>query len=193
MKKKNSAENVPKPAAAAPVVSAPVVPAPVVPKQADSTSADSTKADSTKADSTSVSSGLTGSASGDTATTQSGVAADKQKPTSRKAAWPRLTVMVLFALVYAYDLFEAISATFLVTAQITKYNAERVLNGLNTVAIPWVVLILALLVPIAVYFLALLFARKRNIGILALALLAGLGVVAALSLSLDVFAGVLAG
>ncbi|MEO7146496.1 MAG: hypothetical protein ABIW81_06615, partial [Terrimesophilobacter sp.] len=104
--------------------------------------------------------------------------------------WPRLTVMILFALVYAYDLFEALSDTFGVSAQIAKYNENATLIGINTIAVPWAVLVANLLLPIVVFFLALLVSRKRNFGILALVLLAGVGVVAALSLSLTVLAGV---
>lgn len=109
----------------------------------------------------------------------------------KRWGWPRLTVIVVFALVYAYDLFEAISDTLGVSAQIAKYNENATLIGINTVAVPWAVLVANLLLPIVVFFLALLVARKRNFGILALVLLAGLGVVAALSLSLTVLAGVL--
>ena len=121
------------------------------------------------------------------------VGADAAKPERAKRRWPRLTVIVLFAIVYAYDLFEAIGSTLGVAAQISKYNENATLIGLNTVAIPWAVLIVNLVLPIAVYFLALLVARKRNFGVLAIVLFAGLGVVAALSLTLGVLAGVLAG
>lgn len=116
----------------------------------------------------------------------------KTKPVARKTPWFRLTVVILFALLYAYDLFEALSDTFGVAAQITKYNERATLIGLNTVAIPWGVLIANLLLPIVVFGLCLLVTRKRNVGILALTLLAGLGVVGALSLSFTVLAGLLA-
>ncbi|MBB5632584.1 hypothetical protein BKA04_000807 [Cryobacterium mesophilum] len=116
----------------------------------------------------------------------------KTKPAVRKTPWFRLTVIVLFALLYAYDLFEALSDTFGVAAQITKYNENATLIGLNTVAIPWGVLIANLLLPVVVFGLCILVARKRNVGILVITLLAGLGVVGALSLSFSVLAGALA-
>lgn len=120
------------------------------------------------------------------------VAAETPKPASaKKASWLRLTVAILFALLYAYDLFEAIADTVGVAAQITKYNENATLIGINTVAIPWVVLVANLLLPIVVYGLALLVARRRNLGVLATVLLVGLAVVAALSLSLTVLAGIL--
>ena len=109
----------------------------------------------------------------------------------KRPSWLRLTVAILFALLYAYDLFEAISDTFGVAAQITNYNENATLIGINTVAIPWAVLVVNMLLPIVVYGLALLLARRRNVGVLAIILLVGLAVVAALSLSLTVLAGIL--
>jgi hypothetical protein len=127
----------------------------------------------------------------DAAGTSAIPASQSPAPSARRPSWLRLTVAILFALFYAYDLFEAISDTFGVSAQITKYNENASLIGINTVAIPWAVLIANLLLPIVVYGLALLISRRRNLGILAIVLLAGLAVVAALSLSLTVLAGIL--
>lgn len=111
--------------------------------------------------------------------------------TRKRLVWPRMTVIILFALAYAYDLFEAISDMFGVSAQIAKYNENATLIGINTIAVPWAVLVANMLLPIVVFFLVMLVSRKRNFGILALVFLAGLAVVAALSLSLTVLAGVL--
>ncbi len=109
----------------------------------------------------------------------------------RKLPWFRLAVIILFALVYAWDLFEAITDLFGVAAQITNYNENATLIGLNTIAIPWVVLIANLLLPLIVFGLAILITRKRSAGILAIVLFAGLGVVAAVSLSLARLVGIL--
>ena len=118
-------------------------------------------------------------------------AAPAEPAPRKRPGWLRLTVIVLFALLYAYDLFEAIADTFGVADQITRYNENATLIGLNTVAIPWSVLVVNLLLPPVVFGLALLLARRRNLGVLAIVLLAGLGVVAAGSLSLTVLAGYL--
>ncbi len=108
-----------------------------------------------------------------------------------KLPWFRLAVIILFALVYAWDLFEAITDLFGVAAQITNYNENATLIGLNTIAIPWVVLIANLLLPLVVFGIAVLITRKRSAGILAIVLFAGLGVVAAVSLSLARLVGIL--
>ena len=110
---------------------------------------------------------------------------------ARKLPWFRLAVIIVFALVYAWDLFEAITDLFGVAAQITRYNENATLIGLNTIPIPWVVLIGNLLLPLVVFGVAVVVARKRSAGILAIVLFAGLGVVAAVSLSLARLVGVL--
>lgn len=110
---------------------------------------------------------------------------------AKRMPWFRLTVIVLFALVYAWDLFEAISDLLGVAAQITKYNENATLIGLNTISIPWTVLVINLLLPPVVFGLALLITRRRNVGILAVVFVVGLGVVAAVSLSLAELVGIL--
>lgn len=110
--------------------------------------------------------------------------AERKAKTARKVPWFRVAVIVIFALFYAYDLFEAITNTFGVVEQITKYNEYAELNGTNTSAIPWPILIANIVLPVAVFGLALLVARKRNVVILAVVLLTGLGVIGALTLTL---------
>ncbi len=99
-----------------------------------------------------------------------------------------LAVAVLFALLYAYDLFEAVSNAFGVTAQIADYNRLAVEAGLAEATVPWTLVVANILVAPVVFGAALLLARRRGIGILALLLAAGLCVVAAVSLSLVAFA-----
>lgn len=101
----------------------------------------------------------------------------------RKAPWFRIAVIVIFGLFYAYDLIEAISNTFGVVSEINRVNEYAALIGTNTSTIPWTLLIANMLTPLVVFGLGLLIARKRNVGILAIVLLAGLGVVGVLTLS----------
>ncbi len=115
------------------------------------------------------------------------------KPQSKKGpSWFWWTVAILFALLYAWDLFEALANMFGVSDQLNRLNEFREQNGLNTVAIPWVPLVINVALPIVVYFLSLFVSRKRNVGVLAIVLLCGLGVVAAGSLSLAELVGLLA-
>lgn len=102
----------------------------------------------------------------------------------RKASWVRITVMVLFGLLYAYDLFEAISNLFGKVDEIGARNQVRELNGFAPLETPWVFLISNLLLPIVVYLLATLIGRRRSVWVHAVVYLAGLGVVAAVSLTL---------
>lgn len=111
----------------------------------------------------------------------------KERTPVRKASWFRLTVIVLFGLLYAWDLFEAVSNLFGKTDEVSRLNQVRVLNGFAPLDTPWAFLIANLLLPLVVFALAVIIPRKRNVGILAMTLLAGLGVVAAVSLSITAF------
>lgn len=109
--------------------------------------------------------------------------ANDEKPV-RRASWFRLTVIILFGLLYAWDLFAALSNLFGKLDELARRNEVRVLNGFAPIDTPWALLIANLLLPVVVFGLALLIARKRNVGVLSIVLLAGLGVVAAVSLTL---------
>lgn len=102
---------------------------------------------------------------------------------ARKSSWLRLTVVILFALFYAYDLFEAISNLFGKVDEINRSNEFRELNGINPIDVPWVFLIANLLLPVLVFLVASLLGRRRGVSIHALLYLVGLGVVAAASLT----------
>lgn len=102
----------------------------------------------------------------------------------KKASWVRITVMVLFGLLYAYDLFEAISNLFGKVDEIDARNQVRELNGFPPLDTPWVFLVANLLLPVVVYLLATLVGRRRSLWVHAVVYLAGLGVVAAVSLTL---------
>lgn len=103
---------------------------------------------------------------------------------AKKPRWFRATVIILFGIVYAWDLFAALSNFIGKLDQLSKVNEVRVLNGFAEIATPWAPLVANLVLPVVVFGLALWIARRRNVGLLALMLLAGLGVVAAVSLSL---------
>lgn len=102
----------------------------------------------------------------------------------RKFPWFRLGVVLLLGLFYAYDLFEAISNTFGVVDQIGAFNSGLGLTGDAAVTVPWGILIANMALPVVVFGLGLFFTRNRNVGVLAFVLLAGLGVNAAVMLSL---------
>jgi hypothetical protein len=108
-------------------------------------------------------------------------------------AWLRVAVAILFGLFYVYDLFEAISNTFGVTAQIAAYNETAASFGLDPVAVPWAVLVAGMLLPPVVYAGAYLTGRRWPVLRQALVFFLGLATVAALTLSLTTLAGVLAG
>ncbi|VXB00864.1 conserved membrane hypothetical protein [Microbacterium sp. 8M] len=83
----------------------------------------------------------------------------------RRPRWILYTLLGVFGLLYAYAVWNAIA-----------YMIPLV--GLAVDATTWVALILAIVMPVIVYALAVALTRRRGLGVLALVLLAGLGVVA---------------
>lgn len=104
--------------------------------------------------------------------------------TARRPWAARVAVVAALALLYSYDLFEAISNVAGVVGQVEAYNAFARANALTAVSVPWVVLVVDLALPPVVFGIALLLARRRTLGALTLLLVAGLGLVEALTLSL---------
>lgn len=101
--------------------------------------------------------------------------------------WPTLIVTSLFGILYAYDLFEAASNLFGVTAQLADYNAFASENDLAVRSVPWAVLIANLLLAPVGFVSALVLGRRRILAVKALVLVAGLCVTAAVSLSFAAF------
>ncbi|MET4638299.1 hypothetical protein [Mycetocola sp. 2940] len=98
-------------------------------------------------------------------------------------AWLTLTLAILFGLVFAYDVWEAVGN--LAGVSIIASGLETTINALG-----WVVLILGILLPVAVFALAFWLGRRRDVLSQVLLYLAGLGAVAALSLSLLALFGI---
>lgn len=98
-----------------------------------------------------------------------------------------LVLVAAFGLLYAYDLFEAISNLVGVVSQLDEYNRAASEVDLNQVPIPWVILVTNIaIVPVA-FAVALMTGRRLALALRALVMLAGLAAVAALSLSLAAF------
>jgi len=96
-------------------------------------------------------------------------------PARARFGIPSAIIAVVFALLYAYDLFEAIANLVELPLVYDAYN-------LDAASIPWWLLIAGVLLPPVVYALALLLGRRQTVFGRAVILLLGLAVVAALSL-----------
>ncbi len=127
------------------------------------------------------------SAGSEPAVSPAGSAIEARGDASTKTPWFRFTVMILLGIVYAWDLFTALSNLVGVSSDVARVNEVRAANNFSLIDTPWVALIVNLLLPLIVYGLALWISRRRSVGILAMMLFAGLGVVAALSLSIAAY------
>lgn len=87
----------------------------------------------------------------------------------------RALIAVGFGLLYAYDVWEAVSTLL----QLPVFYEEL---GIPASFVPWWLLIASIAIPPLVFVLALVIGRRRTLGQFALILLVGLAVVAALAL-----------
>jgi len=90
-----------------------------------------------------------------------------------KLGWLSITVAIIFGLFYVYAFFVAIS---------------DIVDSSSASNAPWGILIAALLVPVVVFVAAFLVGLRRNVFGKALIFILGLVVVAALTITLNVFA-----
>ncbi|MBD8702410.1 hypothetical protein SOM11_00140 [Frigoribacterium sp. CFBP9039] len=101
-----------------------------------------------------------------------------------------VALVVLFGLLFAYDLFEAVTNLVSVPGQARYANndfyAENGLDGL-VASPPWFALIANVALPPAAFVAALVVVRRRPLPVVALVLLAGLAAVAALSLTITAY------
>jgi len=118
----------------------------------------------------------------DTAAQPDALAGDVPTVVTRTPRWITLTLAVLFGLFYAYDVWEAIGN--LVGLNLTAHNLDTQLSGFG-----WAVLIFAVLMPLLVFGGAFWLGRTRRAGAKAVIFLAGLCLVAALSIDITVMFG----
>jgi len=95
-----------------------------------------------------------------------------------------IVVAILFGLLFAYDLFEAITNLIELPAQIGAANEFASENGLQAIEVPWTVLIVNTVLPVAAFGAAWWAGRGRSIGSQVLIFLMALAAVAALTLTL---------
>lgn len=110
-----------------------------------------------------------------------------QHPDAPPAAGHRrfsVVAAILFGLLFAYDLVEAVTNLVGVPAEIATANEFAVANDLALLPVPWGVLVANLLLPAASFALAWWLGRGRSILHQVMLFLTGLAVVAALSLTL---------
>lgn len=127
---------------------------------------------------------------GESLTGAGATAARDGRRASGRRRWSVLLLAALFALLYAYDVVEAVS-NLVAVPQDSRYANNEFFreNGLDGLVAepPWVVLVLGVLLPVVAYVLALVVSRRRSAGVVALALVTGLAAAAALNLTITAY------
>lgn len=95
-----------------------------------------------------------------------------------------IAVAILFGLLFAYDLVEAITNLVGLPAQVAEANEFAAENGLATIEVPWGILIANTILPIAAFAVAWWMGRGRGLAHQALLYLVALATVAAVTLTL---------
>jgi len=99
-----------------------------------------------------------------------------------------LVVAVLFGLVYAWDVWEAVGNVLELPGAIAQFNEIRAVAELDPIATPWALLIAGVLTPVAVYAAAFWLGRTHSLVAKVLLFVGGLAVVGAASLSINALA-----
>lgn len=98
-------------------------------------------------------------------------------PRGRYASWPALAIAIFFGLFYAYDLWEAVGNVLTLAGVAAQF-------GIALSARAWVILVVSVLLPIALFVVAWWLGRRRSYLMQAFLYLVGLTVSAASYLSL---------
>lgn len=117
-----------------------------------------------------------------------------QSVTARRGpsrGWVYWVVVVVFALLYTQDLFQAVTDAFGVPADIGALNALRAEAELPPLAVPWAPIIINLALPPVLFGAALVISRRRTALVAALVLAVGLAIVAVVTLDMYLLAGLL--
>jgi len=104
-------------------------------------------------------------------------------PATARTSRLAIGVLIVFGLFYAYDLFEAVQSLVVVPGEVAARNEFLGLDD----PVPWGGLIAATVLPPVVFAIAARLGRRRSAGALALLLLVGLALVAALTLSIAAY------
>src|SRR5690606_11848800 len=104
------------------------------------------------------------------------------RATGQRPGWVFWVIVAVIALLYAQDLFQAVTDAFGVPADLQALNTLRAEADLPPLPVPWLPIIVNLVLPVAGFGVAFLVARRRSPLIALLVFAVGLALVAALTL-----------
>jgi uncharacterized membrane protein len=113
--------------------------------------------------------------------------ADKTTPVTEpvetkrsRLGWLSTTVAIVFGLLYAYDIWEAINNAI----ELPKAYEQLEALGVTVGEVPWTLIIANMLIPPVVYVFAFVLGMRRNVFGKAVLFAVGLALVAVLSLDI---------
>ena len=106
--------------------------------------------------------------------------ADARPVARSRFGWPSTAIALVFAVLYGYDLWEAITNA----TELPKQYAEIAKLGIPVGDVPWTLIIANMLIPPVVYLFAIVLGRRRSSFGRAVFFAVGLALVAVLSLDI---------
>jgi len=106
--------------------------------------------------------------------------ADARAVARPRFGWPSAAIALAFALLYGYDLWEAITNA----TELPKQYAEIAKLGIPVGDVPWTLIIANMLIPPVVYLFAVVLGLRRSVFGRAVLFAVGLALVAVLSLDI---------
>jgi len=116
----------------------------------------------------------------DTDPVEDALDADSRAAARGRLGWLSLTVAIVFGLLYAYDLWEAVNNAI----ELPKQYAALETLGVEVGEVPWTLIIANMLIPPAIYLLAFVLGMRRNVFGKAVLFAVGLALVAVLTLDI---------
>ena len=105
---------------------------------------------------------------------------DERQDTRARLRWPGLAVAIVFGLLYAYDLWEAVNNAI----ELPKQYAALEVLGVEVGEVPWTLIIANMLIPPAIYLLAFVMGLRRALFGKVVLFALGLALVAVLTLDI---------
>ena len=106
--------------------------------------------------------------------------ADARPVARSRFGWPSAAIALVFAVLYGYDLWEAITNAI----ELPRQYAEIAKLGIPVGDVPWTLIIANMLIPPVVFLFALVLGRRRSTFGRAVFFAVGLALVAVLSLDI---------
>ncbi len=116
---------------------------------------------------------------------------DAVETAASRPSWVRIAIAIVFGLLFAFYLYEAISQALQLSQYLGVQNPLLKKVGHDPLAFPWAAIVPLVLMPAVTFVLAFLLGRRRGVAVQVGLFVIALAVLSATSLSLESLASAL--